>query len=487
MASKTKKITNVVDQWHVRDENGVIFGPVGFRALKSWVEDGRVSPASEVSSSDDQWELAVRVAELEMNCVAEIQPATFYGPIHRKAMQGLIESGSIPAEAYIYCKQGVQEQSAPVAAKAVVSQAKYDAAMAQLASLKAEKDANEAELHRASEELAELTTSQSESDATLNAKRAEIAALNRSILDLQLKVETFSSEREGFSAEIEALSRDSQYQKEQAKQREQLYQAELSEKDSAYALQISALKREYECEMNAKDSACALQISALNREYEREMNAKDSACALQISVLTREREREAEAMAAKNLQLAGLLQRLEELELANQGLKDEFIKHEELQSSGRSDAGAAGRKLVLLKGLFAEAARLLEGVEADSEQAVAEIQETTYAGGAEGELLEYEEISIEELKIQRDVPGFGPGHTTENRGQPTASRAYKEQPAPEQNVKPNKPKTGKKWLFGGAEERVGNGSLAELEARAQIELQRLASSQDISSLFDRKK
>jgi|GEM_PF-6266806 len=591
-----------MDQWHVRDENGGVFGPVVFSTLKSWVEDGRVSPASEVSRIDGQWELAVKVAELKMNCVAEIEPASFYGPIHRKAMQGLIESGSIPAEARIYCMQCEQEQRAPLPAEAGVSQAKYDTALAQLAAMKAEKSAGEAELRCVRAELAELsvslqsecertielsettaklqqelqaqstklTTSHRKSDKMLRTQQAEIADLNGSIIDLQLKVEALGLERENFSAEIEALRRDNQELRkkleqceqrhqaelrEQSKQCEQRHQAELSERESAHALQISTLKRECEREVREKESAYALQVSALTCEHEREVSERESAHALQISTLKREcerevhekesayalqvsaltceherevseresahtlqistlkrecerevsekesayaleinalaleREREVEAMAAKNLQLTGLLQRLEELELANQGLKEEFIKHEGLKNNSGSSDGIAQRKLILVKGLFAEAAKVLEGVEACVKESATEIQDAAFADGAVGELLEYEEVSVEELKVRKVAPKVASTHTTENRGQPVSVPVTesRDQPVPEQNNTPNKPKAGKKWPFGSTDKRLNHGSLAELEAQAQIELQRLASSQDISSLFDRKK
>ena len=547
-----------MDQWHVRDENGGVFGPVVFSTLKSWVEDGRVSPASEVSRIDGQWELAVKVAELKMNCVAEIEPASFYGPIHRKAMQGLIESGSIPAEARIYCMQCEQEQRAPLPAEAGVSQAKYDTALAQLAAMKAEKSAGEAELRCVRAELAELsvslqsecertielsettaklqqelqaqstklTTSHRKSDKMLRTQQAEIADLNGSIIDLQLKVEALGLERENFSAEIEALRRDNQELRkkleqceqrhqaelrEQSKQCEQRHQAELSERESAHALQISTLKRECEREVHEKESAYALQVSALTCEHEREVSERESAHTLQISTLKREcerevsekesayaleinalaleREREVEAMAAKNLQLTGLLQRLEELELANQGLKEEFIKHEGLKNNSGSSDGIAQRKLILVKGLFAEAAKVLEGVEACVKESATEIQDAAFADGAVGELLEYEEVSVEELKVRKVAPKVASTHTTENRGQPVSVPVTesRDQPVPEQNNTPNKPKAGKKWPFGSTDKRLNHGSLAELEAQAQIELQRLASSQDISSLFDRKK
>lgn len=427
--NKTKKITHLTDQWHVRDDNGGIFGPVTFSALKSWVEDGRVSPASEVSSGNGHWELAERVAELEMDCVAEIEPGSFYGPIHCKAMRGLIQIGSIPAEAVIYTRQGKQGAGASLPAEVGVSQAEHGTALAQLATLKSQKDDGERELRRVGAELAELRgllqreresaselsekteelqeelqrqideliASQRELEAVLSTRQVEITTLNRIIADYQLKIDAFSSEQENFAVEIDALRRENQNQRED--------------------------------------------------------------------------------MAAKNIQVAGLLQRLEELEQVNRGLKEEFVKYEGIQNSGRASDGIAQRKLVLMKNLFVEAARVLEGVEDCPEEPADEIQDPVLDNLAEGELLDYEEVSAEELKVRKGASASAQKIVTE----------INTPPAPERKPKTSNHKAEKKWSFGGTEKRMGHDSLAELEAQAQIELQRLSSSQNISSLFGRKK
>jgi hypothetical protein len=108
LADKTKKINAQESaQWHVRDENDAVFGPVDFDTLKSWVEDGRVSPLSRVSCDNRaSWTAAVEIPALEMDCIAEIEPGSFYGPIHRRAMEDLIRAGSIPAAAQIFMKRG---------------------------------------------------------------------------------------------------------------------------------------------------------------------------------------------------------------------------------------------------------------------------------------------------------------------------------------------------------------------------------------------
>lgn len=84
-------------RWLVRNEQGETFGPVDFDTLKSWASDGRLAPTNEVSENGAQWTLATTFDALEMDWVAEVTPGTFYGPIHRLAMDELVRDGSIPA------------------------------------------------------------------------------------------------------------------------------------------------------------------------------------------------------------------------------------------------------------------------------------------------------------------------------------------------------------------------------------------------------
>lgn len=94
--------------WFVRNEQGGRFGPVDFETLKAWACDGRIGPTNEVSDNGSEWSLATAQRELEMDCVAEVTPGNFYGPIHQDAMQGLVKDGTIAAKAVLFRRCGME-------------------------------------------------------------------------------------------------------------------------------------------------------------------------------------------------------------------------------------------------------------------------------------------------------------------------------------------------------------------------------------------
>ena len=93
-----------------------MFGPVDLTTLKSWACDGRLSPTNEISADGTEWKLATSFRELEMDWVAEVTPGTFYGPIHRRAMEDLIKDGSIAAAGSFFLRRGLSEGSGGKAA-----------------------------------------------------------------------------------------------------------------------------------------------------------------------------------------------------------------------------------------------------------------------------------------------------------------------------------------------------------------------------------
>ena len=111
VATETRKLSGGAEseRWHVRNEQGKVFGPVDFETLKAWACDGRLSPTNEVSSNGADWKFATSIRALEMDWVAEVTPGTFYGPIHCGAMADLIKEGSISAQSAFFVRRGMGE------------------------------------------------------------------------------------------------------------------------------------------------------------------------------------------------------------------------------------------------------------------------------------------------------------------------------------------------------------------------------------------
>ena len=585
LAVKTKKIGKAAaDQWHVRDENGGVFGPVDFSALKSWVKDGRVSPASEVSADGERWVLAVSVPEFEMNCVAEIEPGSFYGPIHRSAMRGLIAAGSISAEAVVYCKNLESEKAERPPSLVGVSQEEHAAALDKLTGIETEKRAVEAKLQSVSSELAALIVSYesekrggSELTGVVEGLRQEVERVKgdgeeyQSLIKLlqgegdeqKTQIKLLQSAGDDYRAQITSLQGEGDEQKAQIKLLqnegddyraqitslqgeggEQKAQIKLlqSEGDDSKALinslqgEVEAYKRElvesrsvsdevtlkYQSEifaLNELNGGLKVQIGGVNAElddfkveiealrksnrdqlklledrdrlYEAELKERESSCSLKIDNVILEHEsainrikhqsiEEIHSLQESNTNLQGgvksLNKEIKYLQDGNLVLKEEFVQYEKLKSrSGSNDA--AQRKLIVLKNLFAEAAMLLEGVEREREDVPQSSFNESPAEVLEPELLDYEEVMPDEVETEKRAPAVV--------AEPVKKKINRKSTA-KQGEAP-KPKGEKKWPFGRGKKSVGHDSLAELEAQAQIELQRLSSSQGISAIFDKKK
>lgn len=93
---------NVKRLWRVRTDKGETFGPADLATLKTWAQDGRLGPAHQISEDDQHWTGVTTLPELEMDWVTEIMPGTFYGPIHKNALQELVREGSVRTAVPLY-------------------------------------------------------------------------------------------------------------------------------------------------------------------------------------------------------------------------------------------------------------------------------------------------------------------------------------------------------------------------------------------------
>ncbi len=588
MAVKTKKITvQSGDRWHVRDENDAVFGPVDFLTLKGWVEDGRVSPLSRLSSDNcESWTAAVDMSALEMDCIAEIDPGSFYGPIHRKAMDELIRAGSIPSSALIYSKRSgdagdsgsasemdaarrrAEERTEALAAEcaslrtsgaklaserqALLSEvdtlrSECEVRRARLDTLAAERDALHAQNDRLTQSNGEFVAAveelRQETERVASAYKqrcAEVAALEDQIQALHSELalsrrsadearsaldearSALREERAELDAELARLkSRESelleegrtrqlerdafrQSVREQQKlleEREKLHRAEQRERQSAWDLQLENLVIEHESAVNSMRHEYLAQIQALHDEirgHQEEIRAlrrinealeeEKSLVSRRLETTDRQSRQEHDVSGAELLKrerrIAELAIELQELEKTNQLLKAEFIRFEQQERSENRLDLSARRRLAVLQRLFAEAAALLEGA-GEEERMPAEQPAEDASVPCDAELLAYEEIEPDDAPhgvkasfLKRSAPP--PADSGEARSDDAVP--------PAEDGGKSTPGGGRQWPFGkGRRKDIDRQALAELEAQARNELQRLSASGDIGAIFDRKK
>ena len=380
LADKTKKIDALgSSQWFVRDETESVFGPVDFATLQFWVADGRISPLSEISrDNQSDWINAVDLAELEMDCIAEIEPGSFYGPIHRDAMSALIKAGSIPAGAVLYRNERVRRNSANKAAEERAAQSAVNEVrhlQDRLALLESEQIESRCERDELSTQLEQLhgdyakisslnsvlqsdnqqlTTAlaQLENDSA-SAQKALVSELNSTkelLTEAQNSAAAVATERDKLQSQIEELHQQIAKQQRTMDERERLFVAEKRELNSDYALKIERQRVEQEATLNRVRQEFLAQINSLRTELN---SSRD------------------------------------ELKLLRQ-MHDAL---EQQQTPVNSDAQS---KLLILRRLFLEALRQLEEDETQQQPtpqaAVEDIKVSDVEAHVETELLEFEEV-----------------------------------------------------------------------------------------------
>ena len=237
--------------WHVRNEQGETFGPVDLDALKSWACDGRLAPTNDVSSDGAEWQLATSVRALEMDWVAEVTPGTFYGPIHRRAMEELVKDGSIAAQSAFFTRRGLNERTGQQSDAAQAENVSYLTEQAEQALRRAaaSEERTEQALRRvaASEEQAEQAE-QAHQLAKASEKQAEQAR-------------QLAKSSEGQAEQARQLAKASEERAEQALQR-----AAASGEQAEHARQQAALNEEQALQARSQVAAYAAQVEQMRQQ-----------------------------------------------------------------------------------------------------------------------------------------------------------------------------------------------------------------------------
>ena len=189
MATATRKLDNGHGSqgWLVRNEQGETFGPVDFDTLKSWARDGRLAPTNEVSEDGTAWSLATSCGALEMDWVAEVTPGTFYGPIHRQALDELVRDGSIAATCTRFRRIAAEEPAAATtsddASREALARASSLETQLQSAERRASAEAERADKQRAAYEERLLSAQQQAAAcaADLESARASAQSLDERV------------------------------------------------------------------------------------------------------------------------------------------------------------------------------------------------------------------------------------------------------------------------------------------------------------------
>ncbi len=190
--------------WTIRNEKGKTFGPAALETLRGWACDGRIAPTSEASQNGTDW-IPVTSLGLDMDWIAEVSPATFYGPIHRSALDELIRDGSLTTSTACFKRHKPGE---PGTARNLEAELQAAAAAGREAEARAEG------LER---QLADLRRAHDQAQADLKARDHEFDAERQELKAVHNRVQADLIKKEGRLASLEAENARLQQALEEAK------------------------------------------------------------------------------------------------------------------------------------------------------------------------------------------------------------------------------------------------------------------------------
>ncbi len=270
MGTATRKLGDGPNNqgWLVRNEQGETFGPVDFETLKAWACDGRLAPANEISEDGAEWQLATANRALDMSWVAEVSPGTFYGPIHKQAMEELVRDGSIAGASAFFARRSLDGKAEPGPDPAQAERIRslteqYAQVQQQLAGAEAQaREARRAAAER-EEQLREARRLTSEAEERLQAavrRSDELAAQAR---QAQAQADLARGQAESCEKQLRAqlAEQEAQAQRRVAAYEEQVRLAQ--QQACAYAEQVEQVRRQSaESEERLRESARQLAEQA---------------------------------------------------------------------------------------------------------------------------------------------------------------------------------------------------------------------------------
>jgi hypothetical protein len=229
--------------WRIRTDKGDVYGPADLETLKAWARDGRIAPSSELSENDSTWLPVTNVIELEMDWVAEVTPGTFYGPVHRAALDELVRDGSLGAGASLFKRFDPEAALAPSPRERELEDRLHTAQQtlfarigeleAQLAASRGELDQAQAALH--ARDL-EFDAERQELRASANRLQAELVKRDGRIGVLEkesVRQEQAGKERQTLESRLaDAEKRLAEVTRERDQDRRQIEQARQGQRDA---------------------------------------------------------------------------------------------------------------------------------------------------------------------------------------------------------------------------------------------------------------
>jgi hypothetical protein len=91
----------------MKQDDGSVFGPMGFDQLRQWAVDAYIAPMDKVSKDGTTWVKAPMIPELQMDYLLTLSSGEYYGPTTVGTVREFLASGEITQHTLITnCKTG---------------------------------------------------------------------------------------------------------------------------------------------------------------------------------------------------------------------------------------------------------------------------------------------------------------------------------------------------------------------------------------------
>ena len=106
------RATTPPSEWHLKLDDGAVYGPVTESELYNWASECRIGPDHQVSQDKQNWVNAKEVKVLRMEWMVQLVDGSIYGPLNVLAIRQLVNDGAVKREAF--CTNQLTKERQPV-------------------------------------------------------------------------------------------------------------------------------------------------------------------------------------------------------------------------------------------------------------------------------------------------------------------------------------------------------------------------------------
>ena len=378
-------------KWHLRIDDGSVYGPVPTADLVLWAEDGRIAPGCELSADKKTWIPAEDLTDLAMDWVVKLDDGSKIGPINIKAIRDLLQEGAVDDTTTVtHCKTKKQssigdhrQEIEKASALTITAEAETDSEAEER--LQRRIQALQSDVSQAQDAL-EKTRRNAENEAkrynqTQKTTEAEAAQLRE-------QVKSLSAEQAKLGASLKAAQENLSAARKEREEKE-IDWISPAKADDKQDLAFQARESELEQKISAltqQTEATGIKLGEAQNDIEEQRQLTDT---LKNQGLANEQELQAQIDRLKGTSEGAS----GELKQAREALEAERKKHTDLQNAQKTASSEAAKRVDQHQKALADAQEKLNAKSAalDSLKSESEKRQNTLESDAKAARVQSEQ------------------------------------------------------------------------------------------------